>query len=274
LPEPQEIYRRAVEDGIASEGWHPTWPVGTDIDVGTIGLISDGAFVYQGRIERRTGEKLELDLPAKSHRDTLEYATKGSVEFTAKVKGKTSRAVSHLLKAEAGVRLSFSTENALAISVGGLVEERVADVDDLEATMLRLNKDGKLDIGNAVVTHCLVGSSGIVAMSASEDGEATIQTKVDVGSGRISVANIDGAMKWTHQHDLEFLAVASERIVIAYRYSVVQSVQANVWDGSIGRKTGGLVAHPGYKLMMRSELTSNDLRTRDLRRDKVALRRS
>lgn len=184
----------------------PTWPPGSLVDVGWVGKMKDGQFVRTSeladhgiRIRRKT-----VEVPA------MRFASAGGVEFIASAKGSLSKAVSAIAKADAGLKIAFKKNAAIAIVLDPVVEIMI---DNVDAVLKWMDEAGrkKLDQDHVVVTHVRRARAGVIAMAQSAGAEVQLKTDVSLGRGSVELGKVRGKFSLVTSSSTDFVSIPSGR---------------------------------------------------------------
>jgi hypothetical protein len=194
----------------------PTFPPGALVEVGWIGKMDNGQFVptsdlnaHGYRFQKRT-----IAMPA------MRFATAGAVDFIASSKGKLSKAVSAVASADAGLKIAFKKESAIAIVLDPVSETYIKNVDAVSAWM-----DGpgrkKLDEDHVIVTHVRRAKSGVIAMAQTAGAEVQLKTDVSLGQGKVALGSVGGKLNFVTSNSTEFVSTPSGRSGLTPFYRVL-----------------------------------------------------
>jgi hypothetical protein len=183
-------------------GYTGSWLPGSIVEIGHIGTMRDGAFVYQTSLQ-------ELRVPFRKKTDdapSMRFASSSGVAFTGSGKGKTNKALGAIGRASAGIKIAFSHKGALAFVLEGVTEDSIRNVNAVAAWMAK-NKDRKINSDQVVITHVRRARSGVIAMSNEGGAEVQLKTDVDVGSGKLSIAKVGGNLELVMANKTEFVSI-------------------------------------------------------------------
>src|SRR3954471_12044216 len=180
----------------------PTFPPGALVEVGWIGKIDQGQFVRTSdlrdhgvRFQKRT-----VDMPA------MRFASSAGVDFIATAKGKLSKAVSAIAEADAGLKIAFKRDSAIAIVLDPVTETYIKNVDAVSEWMHGAGRR-KLTENHVVVTHVRQAKSGVIAMAQSAGAEVQLKSDVALGRGKIGLGAISGKFTLVTSSATEFVSV-------------------------------------------------------------------
>jgi hypothetical protein len=188
-------------------GFHATWLPGTLVKLGDIGVLRDGAFVRTSSLAAK-GFHVTIERRAAP---AMRYASQGSVDFTASAKGRTDAAVGAIAKAQAGLKVSFSSARALVFVMDSASDESIADIESLESWM-RTQLDRKLTRDEIVITHLRRAKAGLIAMASSAGAEVQLKADAVLGQGPLDLADVGGKLALVSSKATEFVSVPSGRI--------------------------------------------------------------
>jgi hypothetical protein len=213
----RNTYLDALEDKLGlGKKWHANWLPGSTIEVGMVGSFDDGQFTQTADLEAR-GISLELGKDQDSG-GNLSYASGGAVEFRAGVQGETDVKFAGLADGEAGVKVSFSRENAVAVSFLDIRGEGARDEKKLAEDMVAaFRKDRSIEIGECVVCRVLNADSGFALVSAESAAEVDMKAKAKIGSGPVDVGSLETTFDLKSQSKMSFAATMPSGAVAAYR---------------------------------------------------------
>jgi hypothetical protein len=213
----RDTYFDALEDKLGlGRKWHANWLPGSAIEVGMVGSLDDGQFTHTANLKAR-GIDLEAEKDQQSGGD-LSYASSGSVEFQAGVQGESEIDFAGLADGEAGVKVSFSRENAVAVSFLGTRGEGARDERKLaEDIVAAFRKDRSFEVGECVVCRVLHADSGFALVSAGSTAEVAMKANVKIGKGPIDIGSVKGALDLKSQSEMSFAATMPAGAIAAYR---------------------------------------------------------
>ncbi len=218
----------------------PTFPPGALIEVGWIGKIDEGQFVRTSDLSEHgvRFQKRTVDMPA------MRFASSGGVDFIASAKGKLSKAVSAIAEADAGLKIAFKREAAIAIVLDSVTETYIKNVDALSDWMLG-DRRRRLTDDHIVVTHVRRAKSGVVAMAQTAGAEVQLKTEASLGRGKISLGAVGGKFALVTSSATEFVSIPSGRSGLSAFYRALHYTRdRGLIDIIFGREGKTTVDYP------------------------------
>jgi hypothetical protein len=225
MPSAREIYIEAIEEKLDLGEWYnATWPIGADVEIGMVVAV-DGDLIVRGRLsDPDRGVAFTVD-DSDQRPDSYQYASEGGVDVVAKAAGEDSGTFKWIGKASAGVKLTFTSENAVAIRATNVVRRGITNERQLARAIISAWHDGRrMDTGDVIITELLQTDSGFAAVSSARGAEIEVTAKADIGTGPISLGSLDGELHIAGQSKTQFAEDVPKGFAIAYRALEVDEV--------------------------------------------------
>jgi len=215
----KNLYIDAISDKLGLGGrWIANWPPGMPIALGAVGDIEGGGFVQRGHLADPDRAVPFAEDHVEDRPDGYDWATHGAVQVLAKAEGETSRAIPHVPKASAGIKIEFSRKNAVAIRFDEVTQKRVRSEKQLGKDLIAAwNDSNRMQIGDVVIVALLDTKGGIAATSASDSAQVQATLGADIGSGPIDLGKVKGELAITHESGTDFATTMPRGNVFAYR---------------------------------------------------------
>jgi len=228
----------------------PTFPPGSLVEVGWIGKVDKGQFVRTSDLRDHgvTFQKRTIDMPA------MRFASAEGVDFIASAKGKLSKAVSAIGEADAGLKIAFKKNAAIAIVLDPVTETFIRNVDAITDWL-----DGpgrrRVDQDHIVVTHVRQAKAGVIAMAQVAGAEVQLKTNVSLGRGPIAIGKVSGKFSLVTTSSTEFVSIPSGRSGLTPFFRVAgYKRDKDIWDHLFGGE-GDLEVALRQRLRAKRDLT-------------------
>jgi hypothetical protein len=213
------IYEYAVEQQLdLGSFYHAVWRVGEDYDVGDLAREARGSVIVGGKLSDRD-RRIHFEVGELDRRpDGYSYATADAVSVSSKLKGQSDASFSWLSKAEAGIKVQFHKANAIALRATDVTTRRVKSERELVREMeLAWYDSRRIDTGDIVITEVLRATSGLVAVSGSDEASIEVAASVSVGSGTASLGDVSGLVRTAGESKTDFSVTVPNGFTVAYR---------------------------------------------------------
>jgi hypothetical protein len=184
-----DVYQQALEEEYEyPKGWMANWPAGFDRRLGEVGDVSNHKFNRDAMLGDKGIEARE---------DPDHGRPDGPWNFQSDENISVAVGVDASLpqwrwigNAKAGVKIAFGKSKGVVVGIGSSHQERLLDIDGLKQELLDAAKDGRIDVGKAVVIEQHIADSGVVVESEGQSAELAATTNADVGpAGTPSLAS-------------------------------------------------------------------------------------
>lgn len=164
---------------------YAAWDPGTPLTLGTVGHFIGRRFVAEDHLDNM---KVTYRVRKDRTPSQWQYATSGSVEISVKARGATAGKFAHLAKADAGLKLTFNSRDAIWFAADGCLSDRINDqieVGRQVATLYGRKKWRK----EWVFISQLVRSRSLAVLVASASGASVeLRVKADVLARKLDLA--------------------------------------------------------------------------------------
>jgi hypothetical protein len=179
------IYAEELHDNL---GYLATWLPTANVQVGDIGVISDGVFEKKGTLK-----DLGIAFSSEVNPQTgeMEYASKDAVSIEVKGGGHAPvpAGAAGAVDAEASVVVSFNRADAVLFQAAGCKTTTLSNLMQVSNTILDLYDAGDWPKDRVVVTDVVVSDSATVLISSGSDAHIELSASGAVGAGKASLAN-------------------------------------------------------------------------------------
>lgn len=167
-------------------GYMATWLPNKPIALGDIGIQKGNYFRRIGNINSRG---ISFSINEDNNEGEIEHFTEGAVSITTKASGSAKLSGSSLAKADAGITIKFSKENAILFKAKGCTSPTIQNQIDLGEKILNLYKKGEWNKDWSVITEVVNAKSGVVLVSSSANGIIELKVKSDISANNIDIAD-------------------------------------------------------------------------------------
>ena len=221
----------------AQFGFYASWPPGSLVEVGEIGILRDGAFIHTSHL-RDHGVKFTkqtVDAPS------MRYASKGGVKFVASAKGETEKAISTIAKVDAGLKIAFTKEGALVFVLDPATDDRIKNVDAIADWLEEAYRKKVLPRDRVVISHVRRAGGGVIAMAQEAGAEVELKAAAELGSGAVTLAKVGGKLELVTANATEFVSVPRGKSGMTPVYRFLHYKNPPPWWKFWGPKGGQVV---------------------------------
>lgn len=233
------LFKKYARDVKENLGYRATWPVGAPIALGDVGEIIDGTF------HRRTdlaqlgiGFEVTQDL---SPSQKFDYESKHVGSTTVKVAGQTDEKFEFIAKADAGIRVEFTGEDAVMLKTKNARVNSIKDVAGLEDALLVAVRPTLDDDGETrpplwkrdwtVIVEVIDTDATTVLTSTGSD--AAIEIEAGGAVGPDGIVDVDAAFGFQHKRAIGVDEVAKTGATPLYRALRVKRKWYWLWDDDV-----------------------------------------
>jgi len=160
------IYARDIHTHFSI--YYANWPPGKPVELGDFGIMEDCIFDKLGNINDIYD--IEFTREQESLPVTYEYSSSGSVEIKYHAAGELESTG----KANAGLEINFSSENAVYFNVANCVHHSIENKINFSNQIMDLFEKKKWELDYVVVTSLIESSAATVLISGSGSKGASI----------------------------------------------------------------------------------------------------
>lgn len=176
-----------------------TWQPSVRWKLGDVGTIERGQLI---RIDDLANFGVRFTAQVGDSKDRLTYSSQGSVQLTFKLAGQAAQGFQALGKADAGVLVEFSENEALVVSLRGVAESHIASVRDLAAEIVKLYIADQWKQEYAAVTHLVSARSGTILASSNNGSAVELRAAAAVGRGPVEIGDLSAGMSMARSQNL------------------------------------------------------------------------
>jgi hypothetical protein len=215
-----------------------TWPPSAPIAIGDVGRIVDGAFIQVTTL-RRLGIRFTVDSdPVDAN--VFSFQSEGVSSVEVKAEGKASPNFSYIGAAKAGVRVAFSSADAVVIKTKNTTVDHIADQATLEAALLDSVKPTFVE-GEKVpprwqrdwVVVTEVVEAGAATIIASIDSDAAIELEASADVTQADLVDVDAGLTAVFSSSVGLEVIAKQGLTPFYRGIRVKRKWWWLWDDRV-----------------------------------------
>jgi hypothetical protein len=207
----QEIYFRELSEALR---YLAAWMPNSRLELGDI--VNRITLERRGNI--RTLQEIRVDF-TRRHASTLasfEYSSAAGASITTKVAGRVVVG-SSLAKADAGLVVKFSKENAIVFEATGCTGTAIDDIDGLGKSIVTLSAAGKWDPNWLVVTEVVRANCATIIVSTSRDAQIDLKVSGKITPGALRLADPSARLVAENYRDIGFKFIAESGLTPLYR---------------------------------------------------------
>lgn len=177
-------YRQYTRSLLLKTGYRATWWPGELIELGAVGLLSDGLFDQRARLSD-FGVSI-VEMPNSGSTD-VEYQSSAGVKTSFKAAGESSEVFQAVGAASAGVRLDFSRSGAVVFSAPNC---RISEIDNKRSLERKVRAIGDWEMDWVIVTKILRAPSATILVSGSVGAFAELRTSAGIAPQGVEIADL------------------------------------------------------------------------------------
>lgn len=200
----------------------PQYPPAGDVRVGDVMEKRDGVWKARSNLTS-SGFKPKV---ARSSEQDITLNSKGAVTLKTKAKGSAPSGVftSVLGKADAGVELSFTKKFGYVLSLVGVTESQMTNVDEL-VTFIRKTQRWTWNLSFLVVTETYTANSSTVITSSTKGSTAILKAKVEIKPGGVKVADLGAGFELAASSQLDDKWIAQRNMTPLYGVKKISLIE-------------------------------------------------
>lgn len=235
----KDAYLDAIREHLDLADHRPMWPLGQDVEVGTIGTFESDAFRPNGHLQ--DFETFELDRPDERP-DGLTYGSKNGLDFQVEIGGATGAILKPLTDVELALRLTFRSENQVALRAVGVRFARVRNEREFGRRIINAFWNRHVAVGDYFVSGVMVADSGAVAVAAERGATLELTGRGDVTpAADIGLANLKASISIAGTSKTSLAVPMTEGFVVAFR--VLKLAKEGIFGDPIAKRAISDAAH-------------------------------
>lgn len=209
----QEIYFREVSRALR---YLPAWMPNAKVELGDI--IDRTTLERKSNIRSVAGVGVTFATRDASTRASFEYSTARGVSISAKVAGRIAPG-SSLGRAEAGMIVKFSQENAVVFEASGCTGSAIEDLVTLGSRVLALSRARPDDWNDdwVVVTEVVRARCATVLISGDRSAQIDLKANGALAPAGIALADPNARLAAKEFRDIAFRCIAETDLTPLYR---------------------------------------------------------
>ncbi len=210
-----ERYTKEIHEGLK---YWAAWSPGVLLQLGDCGPVWDFVF-HRERNIRDYGVDFS-ELPGRATEE-WNYTSSKAVSWDVQAQADTQNIIPQVPQGQAGIRVSFTRENALVFVAPGGVQSSVADITKLKQDLI----DKALDYGSpdlyprdfAVITDLVKVQSATALISEGAAAEFVASATADLTAGLVSLGDVKLGIARKSAKSVNALLVARENVTPLFR---------------------------------------------------------
>jgi hypothetical protein len=186
-------------------GYSATWVPTSDVRLGDVGRLQNYEFE---RVATLADFGVQFDRRDSLTTSSLNYTSEHGVSFAIKASGELPPLGSGLVKADAGIIISFDAGGAIVLQAARCVMTSIENQHELARGILALYEGGEWDEDFVAVTEVVQAGRTTVLVSSSSDGSVVLKAKGDIELGSLSLAAADARLRVSRSRNIGTQIVA------------------------------------------------------------------
>lgn len=195
-------------------GYRANWEPNKPLEIGDIGVIENGVFVVMTTLKN---EGINMNVRIDTSDSNWKFTTENDVSIQAKAKGEAPIAGSVLSDLEAGISVSFKSENAFVFEAVGAKNHIIINVFEIEKAFIAKAKEDKRWKNFAVIVELIEANSATIIMSSGKNNVVDLKAKADVSLANLNLANTELGLSIVSEKISTDTIVAQQGIKPIYR---------------------------------------------------------
>lgn len=208
------MYKQYLEEIYRKLGYLAVWAPSVPVAVGDVGTIKDTEY-------RRVDSLRNLGISFQIRQDDTgadyTYSSKGAVSITFKLAGDVPSVGSHLVKADAGISIGFTKENAVVFCAAGCKSNQIDNLSSVIKDIEWRYEKGEWPEEHFVVTEVVRADRATIVVSSGRDASLDLRAKADVTLADLRLANAEAGLDVAHSSNLGFSSVAEGGLTPLFR---------------------------------------------------------
>jgi hypothetical protein len=182
-----DVYTRELH---RSFGYFAAWHPGVQLKLGDVGPIEGNVFTRETSLKDKGIAFIVRRDPSK---DSLDYASAGSVSIRFKAAGEPSLPGSVLELGQAGATIQFGDKVGVVFQALGCSTFSIEDQESLGKEILELWRSGQWNKTYSIITELIKAESGSVIISSGQAGKLELKAgaKVSAAGFKLADASLD-----------------------------------------------------------------------------------
>lgn len=196
-----------------------TWLPSTPLALGDIGILKQNAFT---KIANLSDYGIAFEIEKDPTPSNLEYSSKGAVSITLKASGSAAPEGSSLAKADAGVSIEFSKENAIYFKANHTTSPAIQNQIELGNQIIELYKKGEWNKEWLVITELVNAESGTILIANSSEGKIELKANAEVEVSNLDLADASLQLGLTYSKDVSTSIIAEKALTPLFKASKIK----------------------------------------------------
>jgi hypothetical protein len=209
-----EIHETYFKELSRALGYLAAWMPNSRLELGDI--IDRLTLERQGNVSTRQGRKVNFLSRQASTFASFEYSSAGGASIVTKAAGRLVLG-SSLARADAGLIVKFSKENAIVFEAFGCTSTAIDDLEPFTKSIAELSVSPDWSRSWAVVTEVVRADHATIIISAGTSGQIDLKATGKIAPGGLRLADPDARFQPASSRDIAYKFIAEAGLTPLYR---------------------------------------------------------
>jgi hypothetical protein len=207
-------------------GYLAAWMPNSTLELGDI--IDRHTFERQGNISNRQGHRVVFSSRPASTRASFEYSSAGGASIVTKAAGRVFPG-SSLAKAEAGLVVKFSRENAIVFEASDCKSSAIDDLEALTKSVAELSAARDWEPEWVVVTEVVRAAFATIIISSGTAAQIDLRATGKIAPVGLRLADPEARFQAASSRDIGYKFIAEAGLTPLYRAKGIKRSQLGEW---------------------------------------------
>lgn len=207
-------------------GYLAAWMPNTTLQLGDI--IDRLTLERQGNISSRKEHSVSFSSRPASTLGSFQYSSAGGASIATKAAGRVVLG-SSLAKAEAGLVVKFSKENAIVFEASGCTSNAIDDLEALTKSIAELSAAGDWNPEWVVVTEVVQAAFATIIISAGTSAQLDLRASGKIAPAGLRLVDPEARFQPASSRDIAYKFIAEAGLTPLYRAKGIKRNQLAEW---------------------------------------------
>lgn len=207
-------------------------------------IIDRFTLKHQGNIGNRQEHSITFSSKSASTIASFEYHSEGGASIATKAAGRLVLG-SSLAKADAGLVVKFTKENAIVFEASHCASTAIEDLEALVKSIVKLSAARHWNPDWVVVTEVMQAKYATIIISAGRSAQIDLKATGKITPGGLRLADPEARFQAASYRDIAYKFIAEDGLTPLYRATGINQSLLERWRRSLASRFRGPTATSG-----------------------------
>jgi hypothetical protein len=213
------ISKQYTKEINGATNYSATWLPNVIVSPGDVGRITD--YQYQP-LTTLKDLNIQFDVVPGSVQADFDYSSTDSVSVHIKAAGQAPLTGSSIAKADAGINIKFSRDNAVVFRISRGKSTRIKDPNSLAKEILSRYDKGNWKKDMVVVMEVVSAASATIVISKGNNAEIDLLAHGKIGSSKLDLADLEANFQVLKESNISTKIIASKALTPLFKPSGIK----------------------------------------------------